>query len=625
MTAADKLKAARDFPPVVDHLRKTSEAIVLLLVILSPWAWGCVHPLCRYFLTAGIAFLLLLWAVELLIAPRPFSMSRRFVIPIGGLVAIAILQLLPLGSMVGMISPQSAAIQAELMPNEMEVLADGATAEPPFWTARGRVSVYPAETMRRCLWLIQVVLLFVRVQSLASVDTIRRLCLACMINGSVLAYFAVIHHFTAEEPGRTFWVFQSRGASFGPFINRNHFAFYTNICFGLSIGLLGSRQMGTDAGKGIEGLVSNLKDAKSLWMASVLVFMLGAVILCSSRGGMLSLAGALIITAVFVASTGSFKHGWKWFALAATIFMLAAATQMWLGFDFLESRYTNHEDDRTQLWLPLLRLIPKFPIIGSGLGTLAQLEPSTRTDGMLGDFYLEYAHNEYLQLAIETGIVGLLCGCGFLLMLTLKVAKRIRDSRHNAWLYVGLLFSLSTIALHSFAEFGLAVPAIAVLAATVFGHIAGLGRIQSTDAPAVSTRICQAVFAVCLLAVAALSVRDAKLNDLAQRSNISALRHKRVIHETRLLRDRVQQGKIDEAKEQVPSEAELTSEIDRHIGEAMQDYDTAVAYGTDNTELLLDGVELRFEERTDFTLADPNELLKAQKAVVRARELCPSE
>ena len=109
----------------------------------------------------------------------------------------------------------------------------------------------------------------------------------------------------------------------------------------------------------VEDLVEGLKDSLSLWMVSVLVFMLGAVILCSSRGGMVSLFGGTLITAAFIAATGSFQRSWKWFLLAAVIFAIAAGVQTWLGFDFDDSRYAMHDDNRTEVWWPLLQLVPR--------------------------------------------------------------------------------------------------------------------------------------------------------------------------------------------------------------------------------------------------------------------------
>jgi len=508
---------------VVEHLRRTSETVILLLVVLSPWVFGCIHPFFLYCLTAGICLLLLFWAIELLIAPKR-SVLSRFQIPLLALVAIVCLQILPHQILADTISPVASKWKSQLMPDQLEVLSDGQVAKTPSMSARNRISINPPETLRKLYWLVLMVLVFTRVQDLATVDSLRRLCYVCLINGSILAYFSIIQHFTEDETGKLFWTFQSMGAAFGTFINRNHFAFYINICFGLSLGLVGSRQSQRLSGFDMDSLIEGLKDSLSLWMISVLVFMLGAVILCSSRGGMISLGGSLLITAAFTASTGTFKKGWWWFVLAAGIFGLAAWVQVWLGFDFDTSRYAYHTDNRTAMWMPLLRLVQEFPILGTGLGTLPFAEPWTRSSAASNSF-LQHAHNEYLQVAIETGLLGLGCVVTFLLLMVTKIAKRVRESRHNSWLYVGLLFSLASICLHSFTEFGLAIPAIAFLSAVVMGHIAGLGRVKPETPP--STIVGQSllrVVAIGMIAFVFFAFQQAKRFDLAERHLLAAQR-----------------------------------------------------------------------------------------------------
>lgn len=546
---------------------------------------------------------MLLWAIELLLSPRR-SVATRFQLPLVGLIAIVCLQVAPLGSVADLLSSTSAEWRQAMLPDTMEQLADGTSAEIPSLAARGRVSLYPAETLRRLNWLVLLALVFTRVQDLASAESLRRLSYVCLINGSILAYFSVIQHFTSET-GKVFWTYQSLGTSFGPFVNRNHFAFYINICFGLSLGLVGSRQMGKLA-FGIDGLVESLKDSVSLWMASVLVFMLGAVILCSSRGGMISLIGGLLITAAFVAATGTFRQGWKWFLLAAAVFAVAAGVQMWLGFDFVDSRYADHRDNRTELWAPLLQLVKEFPLIGSGLGTLPHVEPSTRPSAAVRDVYLEYAHNEYLQLAIEAGLLGLGCGCVFLWLLSTKIARRIRESRHNAWLYVGLLFSLSSICLHSFTEFGLAIPAIAFLAAVVFGHIAGVGRPKKPTADSILSQSLLRIAAIGILVFSVFAFRDAKQTDLAWRSWLEAQR----------------------------------AQKDGRYDDELMHSRNAVGYTPHDIEALLDVARLQLNETRLKAIAEEEEseisapnapgasddltsLLEAQRSLVAARELCP--
>ena len=570
---------------MVDYLRKSSEALILLVVVASPWAFGSVHAISRYFVTAAIGLIALFWALELFIAPR--RVLSRFQIPILLMLAIVGLQMAPIGSLAALLSPQAAEMKAELMPQQLETLADGRQAEVPFWSARGKISVYPAETLRRFYWLALMGVLLTRVQDLASVETLRRLCFACLINGSILSYFAVFQHFTTDEPGKIYWTYQSLGAAFGPFVNRNHFAFYINICFGLSLGLVGSRSAGRIKSLHPDDIVEGLKDSLSLWMISVLVFMLGAVILCSSRGGLISLFSGMLITAVFIAATGTFQQSWKWFALAAGIFAVAAGMQTWLGFDFVDSRYAMHDDNRSQVWWPLLQLVPQFPVTGTGLGTLAYVEPFTRWSSDQLDTFLENAHNEYLQLLLETGVPGLLCGLALIGMLIAKIAARVRSSRHNAWLYVGALFGLCTISLHSFVEFGFAIPAIAVLAAVLFGHVAGLSRIKPRGP--LAGGIPARMFAVLLLVLAFFAVRDAKSFDMAMRSW--------------RLGQRVQK----------------TGDEDQEL----QHYLNALAYAPNNAEILLDCSRIQLDPDRAHLLKDEGNVLYAQADLIRARELCP--
>ena len=107
---------------MIDHIRKTSEAIILLLVVLSPWTFGSVHPFFRYCLTAGIAVLVFLWALELAIQPR--SIWSRYQWPVLVFLAVVVCQIVPLGAGADWISPQSSALRGELLPADIEWLAD---------------------------------------------------------------------------------------------------------------------------------------------------------------------------------------------------------------------------------------------------------------------------------------------------------------------------------------------------------------------------------------------------------------------------------------------------------------------------------------------------------------------
>ena len=86
--------------------------------------------------------------------------------------------------------------------------------------------------------LLAVVLLFVVVRNnLAELGALRRLALAMLVNGSALAAFGLLQQFTSP-PGTVYWTYPTLGRVYGPFVCKNHFAGYVNLCIGLALGLL---------------------------------------------------------------------------------------------------------------------------------------------------------------------------------------------------------------------------------------------------------------------------------------------------------------------------------------------------------------------------------------------------
>src|SRR5438093_123755 len=77
MAIASALDAASDFAgrggvrhTAMRRLRGGMEALVLALVILSPWSFGAVEPELEFVLFAGVAALLALWGARMLLEGR---------------------------------------------------------------------------------------------------------------------------------------------------------------------------------------------------------------------------------------------------------------------------------------------------------------------------------------------------------------------------------------------------------------------------------------------------------------------------------------------------------------------------------------------------------------------------
>ena len=92
------------------------------------------------------------------------------------------------------------------------------------------------------------------------------------------------------------------------------------------------------------------------------------------------------------------------------------------------------------------------PIMGTGLGAYETVYPMyTRGNGF---FVVQYAHNDYLQLLSDAGIVGGVAGVWFLLMLFRAIARGMRSTDPlMSGLALGCGGGIFAILIHSLFDF----------------------------------------------------------------------------------------------------------------------------------------------------------------------------
>ena len=153
---------------------------------------------------------------------------------------VGIWQLSPLsGDWLDRLAPATADLDAQLLPAVSDMPAVGEAAAKPVLPPPGStISLYPEGTRTELVRLLAVLLLFLVVrQNMGSAASLRRLAFVSLLNGTFLALFALVQFFTSR-PDVLYWRFPAETVVFGPFICRNHFPFYLNLCIGLGVGLL---------------------------------------------------------------------------------------------------------------------------------------------------------------------------------------------------------------------------------------------------------------------------------------------------------------------------------------------------------------------------------------------------
>lgn len=467
------------FRAVIDRgFRDVIEAVVLVLVILSPWTFGAVEPVFEFLLYVGIALLLVLWAGRMLCqgqftwkkCPVALCLAAFFVLGVGQL------QPLPRPAL-NFLSPPTVRLFDELLPTEPEKPL-GESYQRPALAAGTRLSLYPGATRRELVRLLAVFLLFAVVRNnICSPEQLRRLFLTLVVNGCALAFFALIQFFTSPRD-TVYWTYQTKGSVFGPFISRTHYPFYLNVCIGAGLGLLvvpESRRQGSNS-----PIRELLDDPPRLWLGFALALMIGSVALSMSRGGILALLSgfAVLVLLLRVRFARLVQVGTALLAVAAAVALVS-----WLGGQRVEARLATiwkgeaMQHSRLPLWTDSWPLVLEFPFLGTGFGTFAYAEPLHRQH-TLSIFIHEHAHNEFLEALVEGGVVRLalsLVTIGLVFRLGLR-AVRQGDGKPAGGLALGALFGFTTLVVHSIGDFGLHLPAIAVLATVLCAQLVALGQ-----------------------------------------------------------------------------------------------------------------------------------------------------
>ena len=414
-----------------------------------------VDPLTKAFTAAIVVGLM----IDLRRIPTVPKAAR---VAASGFLALAAVQLIPLPEF----------LRSVIQPGFAEVMAPG-------WYP---LSLAPWSTLRVVASAVIVAGIVLSAARMASTRSGLPVLLGIVAaTCGLLAVLGLAGESGAPEKVLLFRANSGGGGVYGPFVNPNHFAAAIELTLPAALVLLAAALRNLPH----PGAARQRAAVVVIASAVVSVVAIGAVLRSSSRGGVLFLGVALVLTGGLWLRPWRSRR-WPWVAGVAALLALAL-TFAWTRLPELRDGFGEllvvegvEGNSRWDLWRGTVDSFARSPVVGSGLGSYRHVigldKPAT------GTAVLEQAHNDWLEWASTTGLVGILVLALFVAALVWPLRpSRVRRLRHELrYPLAGAAVALLATALHEMVGFGLQSPLnryiLAVWVGLVWGVVGRIGE-----------------------------------------------------------------------------------------------------------------------------------------------------
>ncbi len=455
---------------------------LIVTLVVAPWPFGSYPLAWQPPIFAGILTSLVCWWLSVI--TRPSSHPEGGTILVDGLlpptllIGLAAFQLIPFANVPEI--PQHAVL-ADATREEIE-----STSIP----APTPISVAPSLTRESSARLLfGLCAAFLGIQLFRDAGTRMWLYVPIALNAAAIASFGIWQKIHWKEWNEMMFgsvPIASGGLPFGPFVNRNNAAGMLNMGAAAAAGwafLAAAPRVGAMIRRAPEESLSSRAHSPrgsltgfALVPAAILIVILAGVASSLSRGGILASAAGILVALVILLQSRRLR------AVGMLLLVLLPATAItigWTGFGKeLKARFAvlksyTYEDGRIGHWSETWGAVQDAPWLGQGMGAYRYINrPYLKSDQ---DRWYVNADNQFFELLVENGAVGLLLAAATILLLSVDV-RRILLSRapweqRDAALLGGIL--LTTQAVQGISDFGIIVPSNLLTAGALAGVLAG--------------------------------------------------------------------------------------------------------------------------------------------------------
>lgn len=293
--------------------------------------------------------------------------------------------------------------------------------------------------------------------------------------GLALSVFGLIQKFTWN--GKYYWMIQPSTAPtspFGSFVNHNHFAGFVEMIVPIPVSMI---------------LIRVVQKEIAIFYGFAAAMMGVAIFLSLSRWGMVSLAASMVFV-IFFSLPPAIKRArrletgvWRSVVLprigaVALIAFSIGIGVYWTGASDVLERVGQVEvqselrgsgdeksgflESRGPIWRDTLAMIRENWVTGVGLGAFETAYPIYSKGN--GSVVVSQAHNDYLQMIADCGVLGGAIAIWFVIVLFKNLVRAIQH--HDELMSVmalGCGGGLTAMLVHSLFDFNLQIPSNALL------------------------------------------------------------------------------------------------------------------------------------------------------------------
>lgn len=298
------------------------------------------------------------------------------------------------------------------------------------------------------------------IAALVATDRLRaspRAIAAAVIVGMVLA---IIVGVIQVGGGRQSWAYFyriSNPGAVGFFANRNHMATLLLVGIPMVAALYASGNSGQGSASG----------KKAVAAALLAVIALGIIL----NG---SLAAYGLVIPVALASVSLVPAGMDWRRLAIPIASIALiggvallVTRPIVGVE-AESNPQSSISSRADIWATTVNAIKQSFPFGTGLGSFEQVYHQYENPNNVSRFYVNHAHNDYLEVVLELGLAGaalIALFLGWWAVTSVRIWKSLLSTPFSR----AATIAVAAILAHSVVDFPLRTAAISAIFAACIG------------------------------------------------------------------------------------------------------------------------------------------------------------